>query len=195
MIHDTVTTFDLQILQRGGVTWEQLSPSLRQDAGLAAQWKAAEESGTKADDTGWTLPTDDECILFWTQLYQDETTNGFKSLHFVQTVYSGTRPYVSSSSTTTTAHEGTVLEPIFGLPDINKLVDMVWDIVPSYLRAQIKIWAKTKNSQPIAKAISSIVATVIGPLGIPGFLVDGIVGILVPQLVSLLFTVVDDLPD
>jgi hypothetical protein len=72
---------------------------------------------------------------------------------------------------------------------------MVWEKIPQYIRAQIKIWAKDKNSQPIAKAISSFVASVIGPLGIPGFLVNGIVGILVPQLVSLIFQLVDDLPN
>ncbi|KAG2026237.1 hypothetical protein GB937_001745 [Aspergillus fischeri] len=164
-----------------------------EDAILAAQWKEAEESGTAADDAdAWTLPTDDECILFWTQLYQAETINGFKSLHFVQTVYSGTRPYGNSSASASL--EG-VIEPVFGLPDINKLVEMVWDLIPTFIRAQIKVWVKAKNSQPIAKAISSFVATVISPLGIPAFLVNGIVGILVPQLVSLLFQIVDDLPD
>ena len=75
---------------------------------------------------------------------------------------------------------------LIGLPTPKVLFDVVWKLVPDFVKAKIKQWAKSKMDGPIANEITAYVKRGLGllPVPIPAFFVNAITNLVIPPLVS-----------
>ena len=134
--------------------------------------KASETAGVAGSeldetDSKWTIPNEGERALFWLQFFEDQTFNGAKTLHL--------------------AHLVRAIDQVYSLPAITDFAKTVWNLIPADIRKQIQAWAKSATAQDkanIASAISVFVKAALAALGIPGFVISVLLGVLLPEIVE-----------
>ncbi|KAF8892340.1 hypothetical protein CPB84DRAFT_1732422 [Gymnopilus junonius] len=79
---------------------------------------------------------------------------------------------------------------LIGLPTPDVLFNIVWKLVPDFVKSKVTQWAKGKMDGPIANEITSYVKQALGllPLPIPAFFVNAVTNLVIPPLVSLIIS-------
>ena len=75
---------------------------------------------------------------------------------------------------------------LFGLPTPKDLYNLVWKLLPAYVRSKVTEWAKKGLEGPIANEIRDFVKTALGllPIPIPSFFINSVVNLVIPPLVK-----------
>ena len=138
-----------------------------------------------------TFPTERDGRQFLERNYsEDQPLNWCRSIDQVNVIRSVSRSFgtTSSNGTNAIAKAGMEADPemLIGLPTPKVLFDVVWKLVPDFVKAKIKQWAKSKMDGPIANEITAYVKRGLGllPVPIPAFFVNAITNLVIPPLVS-----------
>lgn len=77
-------------------------------------------------------------------------------------------------------------------PSAKTMYDLVWGMVPDFLKDKIKSWAKGGNEQAIAREITSYVKSALRmpPIPVPSILVNAVVNLVIPPLVRYIVNMV-----
>lgn len=73
---------------------------------------------------------------------------------------------------------------LLGLPSPEALFNVVWKLVPDFVRAKILQWAKSKMDGAIANEITSYVKRALEMIHVPALFANAVTNLVIPPLVN-----------
>ncbi|KAF8876436.1 hypothetical protein CPB84DRAFT_1828999 [Gymnopilus junonius] len=123
-------------------------------------------------------------------LSDDPKMNWCRPVDQVNVIRAVAQNYGTDGSVITASVEKDGLVMLIGLPSPDVLFDIVWKLVPDFVKSKVTQWAKANMDGPIATEIAGYVKQALRllPLPIPAFFVNAVTNLVIPPLVSFIIS-------
>jgi len=131
-----------------------------------------------------STPEENDGRYLLTRVYSDDKLNWCRALDQSLVERAVCRNFGLKANAS--AGPGTV--DVLGLPGPAELFNLVWGLVPGFVKDKISQWAKENKDGAIANEIASYVKMALGmlPLPIPAFFINATANLVIPPLVSFI---------
>jgi len=133
-------------------------------------------------DIALTTPTENDGKYLLNRLYSENRLNWCRALDQNLIIRVVSRNYGTQTVTSDYAAAA--------LPTPSALFNIVWGLVPDFVKTKVKQWAKDNMDGAIANEITQYVKTALGmlPIPIPGFFVNSVASLVIPPLVTYIIS-------
>ncbi|KAI0405760.1 hypothetical protein F4802DRAFT_170788 [Xylaria palmicola] len=140
-----------------------------------------------SDENKYTFPEKEDVLFLLKRLYKDQTPlNCARALDHNLLIRIVIRN--SGNAGTSNAQPHAPFKNAITFPTPKDVFNLVWDLIPVFLKDKIALWAADNMEGPIAQEITEYVKQALGllPIPVPGIFVNAAANLIIPPLVRLI---------